>query len=822
MTATPDETVPSALGPDAFNGLGAMVLWLDPPGQILGVNNALTERTGFEAAQLVGASYWSALLQPEDNGVAPGKSILCPDTRVEFDRLAPDSPTRRIDRLWQTSGGEPRRVATTEQGAFDRQGRLIQVVITAIDVSENLDLPSVLTEIAGRLSALGGEDDLPEVCAAAAETFRADFAAVVLQGSSDQVEILAWHASDGQPAPKALQLAGTPIALVMREERPQAFEDVARVFSDPAQDENGLRGWLGVPLKAKGLGKRGVLYVASCGSLAFSSSGPAVLSLFASFAEKLIEQNLLRSNLEKAKESLEHRISERTLQLQQEVAERRFTENELTQNRERLSDMVEAQSDWLWETNAEMAFTYFTDNITDILGIRPDEIRGRSRAEFIASADPERLARHLADLAEHKPFRDFEYEFKRPDGETRFIRISGKPVFDEEDRFAGYRGTGTNITDQVLAERQAARATRLLHDAISSLNEGFMLLDRDWKLVLTNDRFRELYPITAKVLTPGVSLEDITRYSGRHGQINMMEKNLDEWVAHRLESYRHPGKAYLQQLETGQWIRCSDFRTSDGGLATVRTDVTELVRAQEKLAEAKYEAERANRAKSNFLAGMSHELRTPLNAIIGFSHTMTEQVFGRMPENYRDYADDIHRSGLHLLSLINDVLDLAKVEAGAMRLEPTNVDPAQMVEEAIRLVQKRAESGGVTLSTELPPGLPILWSDPLRLSQVLMNVISNGVKFTAEGGTVAISAGYDKDGLVLKIKDTGVGMTEDDIEQAISEFGQVDSHLTRPGEGTGLGLPLTMALVELLQGRLEIESEKGVGTTIHLWFPFRL
>ena len=245
------------------------------------------------------------------------------------------------------------------------------------------------------------------------------------------------------------------------------------------------------------------------------------------------------------------------------------------------------------------------------------------------------------------------------------------------------------------------------------------------------------------------------------------------------------------------------------------------------LEKAKDAAESANRSKSQFLANISHELRTPLNAIIGFSSILMNQLFGALGDaKYLEYAKDINDSGAHLLDIINDILDLSKAEAGKLTLSYEEVHIGKSINKSITILSERAAKGKVSIVTDIPKMLPVLAADRLRLIQILLNILSNAVKFTEEGGTVSIgiatrmTAG-EVSHLSVIIKDSGIGMSPEDVEKAFQSFGQVDSGLNRKYEGTGLGLPLTKKLMELHHGTIDISSELGRGTTVTLTFPIQ-
>ena len=252
------------------------------------------------------------------------------------------------------------------------------------------------------------------------------------------------------------------------------------------------------------------------------------------------------------------------------------------------------------------------------------------------------------------------------------------------------------------------------------------------------------------------------------------------------------------------------------------TDITELDATRERLSRQNLELHSANRAKTEFLTNMSHELRTPLNAIIGFSEVLRDGMFGTLGNpRYVEYADDIHASGVHLLTIINDILDLAKIDAGKLELRESEIAIAALVEAVLPLVRGRAEAGGLTLGVALADGLPNLRADPRAVKQVLINLLSNAIKFTEPGGQVTISGSFERGTIALAVTDTGIGIAEADLPVALTTFGQVEAGLDRKHEGTGLGLPLVVALSELHGAVFKLRSTPGVGTKATVTFPSR-
>jgi len=235
------------------------------------------------------------------------------------------------------------------------------------------------------------------------------------------------------------------------------------------------------------------------------------------------------------------------------------------------------------------------------------------------------------------------------------------------------------------------------------------------------------------------------------------------------------------------------------------------------------QAEYANRSKSEFLANVSHELRTPLNAVIGFSEILHQEMFGPIGKaRYKEYARDIHASGVHLLSIINDILDLSKIEAGKFDLHESELDLSAVVAACVTLVRERAREGQLALRTELAAALPPLRADERAVKQILINLLSNAVKFTPAGGAVTVRARLDDAGnFLLSVTDTGIGIAEKDMAKAMAAFSQVDNSLTRKFAGTGLGLPLVRLLAGLHGGEMSLESKVGVGTTVTVRLPQR-
>ncbi len=407
----------------------------------------------------------------------------------------------------------------------------------------------------------------------------------------------------------------------------------------------------------------------------------------------------------------------------------------------------------------------------------------------------------------------------RADGECRAVEIVVSQIGQDHETLS--IAQIRDVSQQKLAEARAREARTRLNEAIDTIHEGFALYDEQDRLVLCNGKFRQFLFGADQPIISGRPFEEIIRQAAERGRVASAEGRIEAWVSECLQRHRNPQGSYEERFEDATCALISERRTRDGGTVAIYADISELKQQESSLRSAVEQAETANRSKTEFLANMSHELRTPLNAIIGFSEMFIQEVLGPLgAPRYREYAEDIRGSGRHLLDLINDVLDVSKIEAGEQELKCEQVDVRAVVEASLRLVDKRAQDAGHSFSVALPDNLPDLYADGRALKQILLNLLSNAVKFTPEGGAIAVRARIaEHDGLSIDIVDNGIGIAPEDVPKALAFFGQVESDLARKYEGTGLGLTLARSLMELHGGTLELASEVGVGTTVTIGFP---
>jgi len=503
---------------------------------------------------------------------------------------------------------------------------------------------------------------------------------------------------------------------------------------------------------------------------------------------------------------------------------------------------VEAARCGIWEWDLDQDQVYMSEVTGVIFGWGGSGVvAGSEILERIAQDHRERVRQALLAAPTYGAF-DVSFRVPRPDGSSSWVEARGQAIQEasHHGKLGRIVGVALDVTEERLAQARAQAAENRLRDAIESASQAFVLWDRTGALLMCNQTFRTYFNIEARVLKPGSAYKAVVKFM-RLG------------VKQEIASAEGRAGSRDAELFDGRWVSISERRTADGGLVLTAADITaiktqdearrqneeqlqklvdELVSSQAQLADIvkKYEAEKiraesANKAKSEFLANMSHELRTPLNAINGFSEIMVGEMFGAMGDaRYKEYAQDILSSGQHLLALINDILDMAKIEAGklALKLEPLQFE--DVAHDAIRLMRNRAEAAGLNLVSDIPV-LPDIDGDYRAIKQILLNLLSNAIKFTPKGGDITLSAEVLQtplgERLRVAVTDTGIGIAKEDLVRLAKPFEQIESQHSKTQQGTGLGLALTKSLVELHGGSLLLESQPGQGTTVSFSLPLR-
>jgi signal transduction histidine kinase len=442
------------------------------------------------------------------------------------------------------------------------------------------------------------------------------------------------------------------------------------------------------------------------------------------------------------------------------------------------------------------------DHVTDV-------IRRRAAAGEYGPGEAEQIYRQQAAFNVNLPQ---QRKRRRPNGMSLDVRTSPLPD-------GGYISVVTDITQLNAAEAEVSRRAQELDVMLSCIRHGVILWDEDKRLRTSNAIVTELLAYPPGLLVPGQSeavvLEDMLARghfgSGEQAKAQAdMLANLDR------------SKPYRRQLVTPA-NRVLDTRsdpTPGGGWVTTFTDVTEAEAVQNELRRAKEVAEAANQAKSRFLATMSHELRTPLNVVIGFSDALLQESPNPSRAQIDDYAQQIKEAGHHLLGLINSILDVARIESGRFDFAADAVDVVRLVQSVARLSDASAQAAEIVLLTEVPDALPAIRADERRLRQALGHLLSNALKFTEPGGTVIIGAAQDPGGgLLLFVRDSGIGIAEQDLDRVFEPFTQLDGSLARRFQGAGLGLYVSRALVIGHGGELTLRSTPGEGTVAEIRLP---
>ena len=505
----------------------------------------------------------------------------------------------------------------------------------------------------------------------------------------------------------------------------------------------------------------------------------------------------------------------------------------------------------LWDWDLGRGRIFWSHSMFAILGLEPrDDLMPFGEVGALVHPGDIGLYELATQLADGKTKSiDRAFRMRHARGDWVWLRVRCEVIRQRDGVDPHLIGIAVDITEQKDLMEKTIAADLRLRDAIETIPEAFVLWDADNRLVLCNSNFQDLHDLPDEAISAGTSYDAVVSASRKPVVRTVGDRDGGE------DGLLAPGaRTFEAQLDDGRWLHISERRTKDGGYVSVGTDITtiklheqklvdserrlmatvadlrasqqalesqaqQLSELAEKYSEEKTRAEDANQAKSKFLANMSHELRTPLNAIIGFSEIMGSGMFGPLgADRYAEYCRDIHSSGQYLLEVINDVLDMSKIEAGRLQLDREPLQLDQILADSLRVVSRRAADKGLALALNVDPDIEF-GADRRACKQIILNLLSNAVKFTPDGGRVNVRGRIRGQSVVIAIVDSGIGIPPSALKKLGRPFEQVESQLTKSHQGSGLGLAIAKSLVELHGGLMRIRSAQGVGTLVVVRLP---
>ena len=516
------------------------------------------------------------------------------------------------------------------------------------------------------------------------------------------------------------------------------------------------------------------------------------------------------------------------LMFQADITEREASLAALAEQQGKLALVMERTEQGFWYIDNDLCTTDANPAMCRMLGHSLAQMKGRSIFEFVDEANAAIFRQHV-QLRSQGQAEGYEIALRRADGGLVHCYNNATPLVDTHGRKVGALGLFSDITAQKRAERQARQAGELLVQksqvlvaTLDSLDQGVLSVDRDGRCNAWNRRFLELLQLPESLMQGFPTLDDVRRYQGEHLHFGPQLEGLDDQgrEAHQRFMRGEPNNlasSYRRRRADGTLIEVVSHFAPDGSLVRTYTDMTEQHRSQTALIAARDEAERANRAKSDFLSRMSHELRTPMNAILGFGQLMEADAADPLSDGQRQRVQQLMRGGHHLLVLINEVLDIARIEAGTLQLDLHPVDVGAMARDCLALVQPVAQARGVVLIDGAIDTPCLALADATRLKQVLLNLLSNAIKFNRIDGQVRMNCHQDDDGVVVEVSDEGPGIDASQVPRLFQAFERLD--VDGAVEGTGIGLALSRHLVDLMQGQIGVRSTVGQGSVFWLRLP---
>jgi adenylate cyclase len=515
-----------------------------------------------------------------------------------------------------------------------------------------------------------------------------------------------------------------------------------------------------------------------------------------------------------------------------DITEQRRIEADLSLSQERYALTALASNEGIYDLNLDTGAIYYSPRLLSLIDVPASEMR--TPQDWLDRIHPDdrevyegAIRDHVAGRTEHL---QCEYRYRSGTGEWRWARQRGLAARHTDGHAHRLVGSTGDVTEEVVLREQLHRTRQQLEDAIESMSEGLVLFDEADRIVLCNSKYREYFVAgagddVAGLVRPGTTFEAIIRQAFQRGMFPDAGDDEDAWVDYRLRRRREMQQQRLELLQnTGMWLQINERRMPSGGLVSVYTDVTEMKHREVELAEARDQAESATAAKSEFLANMSHELRTPLNAIIGITEMLVEDAEDDGADELLEPLGRIRRAGAHLLHLINEILDLSKIEAGKMEVVEEDVELVTLLGDIATTAETLATTNRNELVVEIADDLGTVRADTVRVRQIVLNLLSNACKFT-EDGRVTLRAerrpGDDGDEIVIDVADTGIGISDEQLDRLFHDFSQADSSMSRKYGGTGLGLAISRRLARMMGGDVTATSTIGAGSAFALVLPDR-
>lgn len=502
----------------------------------------------------------------------------------------------------------------------------------------------------------------------------------------------------------------------------------------------------------------------------------------------------------------------------QDITERARADAQLKRSEERLQRATAFADIGTWDWNIRTGDLYWSERIPHLFGHPRGDLE-TTYENFLNAVHPDdrqKLKDAVAGCVDHGRIYDIEHRVVWPDGTVRWLHERGDVIRDAEGAPVRMLGVVRDISRTKAVEQALVESQRRMRVAIDNISDGFLLMDAHDRVMMWNDKLKALYPLLAPYLAPGTPFEELVRAGVRDGQYANAVGREEEFIAERMAHHRQDEELYEERLIDAfgeeRWVRVAERVLPGGGRVGIRADITELRRAQQ-------EADKANKAKSDFLSSMSHELRTPLNAILGFAQLLEAGRKEPLTDKQRRHVQHILKGGQHLLDLINEVLDLARIEAGKLTLSIEDITVADVVDECLSITETLALRRGIAVVRDFAHPLPAVRADYTRLKQVLLNLLSNAVKYNRDNGRLTLGIGPGAAGMLrFSITDTGRGIPRDRFGDLFEPFNRLGAETTEV-EGTGIGLTLTRELAERMGGVIGLESEVGVGSTFWVEMP---